>query len=161
MYFCTSILNSGRAACLASWQKLRCKNTLELVGNLNFKLWQFFWAGKWLHIKKCSFWLKSEFTFSIFWRFFIFWGHFRCVIKNGRLAQPPISLLTLIKTIKILRWPGWILWFCVICKACRAQTRSKKDGHFHLAPNFKISPWPRSNIDYTSKCANFNLVTSA
>ena len=38
LYFHTSILNSGRAACLASWQKLRCKNTLELVGNLNFKL---------------------------------------------------------------------------------------------------------------------------
>ena len=93
--FCMSILNSGRTSCLASWQKLTCKNTLALAGNLNFKLWQLFLAGKWHHIKKCSSWLKSELTFSISWRFFIFWGHFGCVIKNGRLAQPPISLLTL------------------------------------------------------------------
>ena len=90
--FCMSILNSGRTSCLASWQKLTCKTTLGLAGNLNFKLWQPFLAGKWPQINKCPSWLESEMTFSTFWRLFIFWDNFWCVTKNGRLAQPPTPL---------------------------------------------------------------------
>ena len=41
------------------------------MGNSKLKLWQLFWAGKWLYIKKCPSWLKLVLTFSIFFIFLV------------------------------------------------------------------------------------------